>query len=138
LKSTANLLTLTASLLLTASVSVIASDLTSTELPASVVAGTHVGDSIHASMDDDDLLKAFNFLNRDVVIGRVVEWHNLNTSTHFSLTASEKYSENLLSCVKYKVETKHMNGTENVILSACKNYDGEWVTTKLPIASDSI
>jgi len=138
LKLTTNLLTCTASILLTASVSVMASDLTPIDLPAPVAAGTHAGDSIHASMDKDDLLKAFNFLNRDVVIGRVVEWHNINTSTHFSLVAAEQYSENLLSCVKYTVETKRMSGTENVILSACKNYDGEWVSTKLPIANNSI
>jgi len=99
-----------------------------------LLAGIEAGIDSDTAMTVNDLSKTQEILSSKRT-GTVVSWYNQDSTTHYDVKVGKHYSADQRPCITYTLTTKHSSKTESQDLSACMNYEGQWISTDVSSVS---
>jgi len=95
-----------------------------------LLAGVEAGIDTDSAMTVTDLDKTQDILSSQPT-GATDSWYNVDTTTYYDLVVGNHFSAEQRPCVAYTLTVKHSSKTESQVLEACKNYDGQWISTTI-------
>jgi surface antigen len=100
---------------------------TSVSASLELLAGVEAGIDTQTSMTTSDLARTQHALST-IALGNSQEWLNPLTGTFYRIEVTQHYVFNESPCVSYDLYVKKQLKSEQKLLEACKNNDGQWIS----------
>lgn len=92
-----------------------------------LLAGVEAGIDTSTAMTETDLAKTQQVLSSQPP-GAQVSWFNTSNTTHYDLIINQYFVTNLRPCVEYNLTAINHATIQHKDLTACLNYDGNWIS----------